>query len=268
MTFPVLACCLVIFVNSCFGQYIHEGYSYRNGRDYQYYDDYEEESDKSGSSGGDGGGIGALSPLAALIAPLAALALLGAASLVSLNPALLQIAVISGRKRRRRKRWADNESDYEYQQNNEDQLYAEMDLFENFFAKQPHDTIRNQTQELFANYIECSGLSGGKPSDQCLEYLVCLYANPHANIPFYNKPIAEAEKDVISIILYNLLSNKFIDEHVKSRVRVAARQSRNVIDYGKAHAGAWCSVYKCHLIEPLIQTASEVSHRSHRYYPM
>jgi hypothetical protein len=66
------------------------------------------------SGGGGGGGVGGLSPLAALIAPLAALALLGAASLVSLNPTLLQIAVIQG-KRRRRKRWADNEEENEYQ---------------------------------------------------------------------------------------------------------------------------------------------------------
>ena len=56
-----------------------------------------------------------MSPLAALIAPLAALALLGAASLISLNPTLLQIAVIQGkrRRRRRRKRWADHKEDDE-----------------------------------------------------------------------------------------------------------------------------------------------------------
>ena len=57
--------------------------------------------------------MGTLSPLATLVAPLAALALLGAASLISLNPTLLQIAVVSGR-RRRRKRWADNEDSPEY----------------------------------------------------------------------------------------------------------------------------------------------------------
>ena len=72
-----------------------------------------------GSSGGgygsdDGGG---LSPLAALIAPLAALALLGAASLVSLNPTLLQLAVIQGKRKRRRRRWADNEENIDYQVN-------------------------------------------------------------------------------------------------------------------------------------------------------
>lgn len=60
-----------------------------------------------------GGSVGTLSPLATLVAPLAALALLGAASLISLNPTLLQIAVVSGR-RRRRKRWTDNEDDPGY----------------------------------------------------------------------------------------------------------------------------------------------------------
>ena len=51
-----------------------------------------------GSSGGGYGDEGGLSPLAALIAPLAALALLGAASLISLNPTLLQLAVINGKR--------------------------------------------------------------------------------------------------------------------------------------------------------------------------
>ena len=55
--------------------------------------------------------------MAALIAPLAALALLGAASLISLNPTLLQLAVINGKrkKRRRRRRWAENEENDDYQ---------------------------------------------------------------------------------------------------------------------------------------------------------
>lgn len=212
-----------------------------------------------------------------MIAPLAALALLGAASLVSLNPTLLQLAVIQGkrRRRRRRKRWADNEEEDEYQ-DTEDKLYNEMELFENFFAKQPHETIRNQTQELFANYIQCSGLSSEVGTrhlkNQCLEHLVCLYANPYAMVPFTNQPVHKAEKDVISVILYNLLSNNFIDDHIKSRVRVAARQSRFALESSSEHqAPAWCSVYKCHLIEEkFIEQSSTVkpSHRSHRYYYM
>ena len=60
----------------------------------------------SGYGGGGGGtGVGLLAagtviaPLAALIAPLAALALLGSATLVAINPTLVQLAVI-GRKKR------------------------------------------------------------------------------------------------------------------------------------------------------------------------
>ena len=41
-----------------------------------------------------------IAPLAALIAPLAALALLGSATLVAINPTLVQLAVIGRRKKR------------------------------------------------------------------------------------------------------------------------------------------------------------------------
>ena len=63
---------------------------------------------------------------------------------------------------------------------------------------------RNQTQQMFANYIQCSGLSSSEKDstndeNHCLEYLVCLYANPHATIPFTNKKVEKAEKDVISM---------------------------------------------------------------------
>ena len=61
----------------------------------------------SGYGGGGGGtGVGLLAagtviaPLAALIAPLAALALLGSATLVAINPTLVQLAVVQGRKKR------------------------------------------------------------------------------------------------------------------------------------------------------------------------
>ena len=54
----------------------------------------------SGGGGGGGGALGGINPLAALIAPLAALALLGAAAAVAINPILVQLAVVSGRKRR------------------------------------------------------------------------------------------------------------------------------------------------------------------------
>ena len=70
-----------------------------------YFDQNEAEgcliSGYSGSSGGSSGGVlGGINPLAALIAPLAALALLGAAAAVAINPILVQLAVVSGRKRR------------------------------------------------------------------------------------------------------------------------------------------------------------------------
>ena len=59
------------------------------------------------SSEKDKNALATLNPLASLIAPLAALVLLGAASLLSSNPVLLQLAVLNGntgRKRRRRRK--------------------------------------------------------------------------------------------------------------------------------------------------------------------
>ena len=73
-------------------------------------------------------------------------------------------------------------------------------------------------------------------------------------------------------ILYNLLSNNFIDEHIKSRVRVAARQSKYALESSREnHASAWCSIYKCHLIEEKFShrsTSQKSTHRSHRYFYM
>ena len=71
-------------------------------------------------------------------------------------------------------------------------------------------------------------------------------------------------------ILYNLLANNFVDEQLKSRVRVAARQSRSSLKNNNANqASAWCSVYKCHLIESQYtqQRSSKPAsnHRTHRY---
>lgn len=97
--------------------------------------------------GGDSGG-GGINPLAALIAPLAGLALLGAAAAVSINPVLVQLAVINGGRRKRR-------------QANLDPLtqkrMTEIDVLENFLAKETD--FNQQTETLVANYLDCSGLA-------------------------------------------------------------------------------------------------------------
>ena len=87
----------------------------------------------------------------------------------------------------------------------------------------------------------------------------------------YSKYLANYVNIFRCRILFNLLSNKFIDEHIKSRVRVAARQSRSALESTSKHQTApWCSVYKCHLIEEQFveQGSLKPSHRSHRYYYM
>jgi len=200
-----------------------------------YYDgDYEYDRD----DGYGGGGVSsAINPLAAVIAPLAALALLGAATAVALNPVLVSLAVITGKKKRKRRSVITADQD-DLDPKSKRQL-EEMQKLETFLAKVPNG--QDQTEELLANYVDCSGLAA---NSQCLEHLVCLYSNPLASSAAANhQPVTDAEKDVIAIILYNLLGNKYIGEDVKQKLRVAARQS-------KTGGSKWCAVYKCPLIEP------------------
>ena len=126
-----------------------------------------------------------INPLAALIAPLAALALLGAAAAVALNPVLVQVAVITGGKRRRRRSLDHLDSQSKRQ-------LEEMEKLEDFLTKVPN--TKEQSEQMLANYVDCSGLA---MNSQCLEHLVCLYSNPLA----YNGglPITSTEKDVIAM---------------------------------------------------------------------
>merc|ERR1711983_503246 len=69
----------------------------------EYDDYYEEYSDYDRDSGYGADETGGINPLAAFIAPLAGLALLGAAAAVSINPVLVQLAVINDGKRRKKR---------------------------------------------------------------------------------------------------------------------------------------------------------------------
>ena len=134
---------------------------------------------------GYGGSANVINPLATLIAPLAALALLGAATAVALNPVLLQIAVVTGKKRRKRNAEVDPEAERKMQ---------EIEKLEKFLSKAPN--VENSNEELFANYVSCSGLA---INSQCLEHLSCIYTNPKARIPATNTVVSEAEKQVIAM---------------------------------------------------------------------
>jgi len=177
--------------------------------DYYYDDDYDRDS---GYGGGDDGGI---NPLAALIAPLAGLALLGAAAAVSINPVLVQLAVINGGRRKKR--------DLQHQKK-----VTEIQLLENFLAKEtdfPH-----QTENMVAQYMQCSGLSTDQ--NQCLERLVCIYAANGSN-----KEASKQEREVISIILYQMMSNRFVSDQVKLRMKYAGQLSKFL--------GGQCKKYYC-----------------------
>ena len=127
--------------------------------------------------GDSGGGI---NPLAAFIAPLAGLALLGAAAAVSINPVLVQLAVVNGGRRKKR-----SNSNFDHQKK-----VTEIQLLENFLARETD--FSHQTENMVAQYLQCSGLSTDQ--NQCLERLVCIYA---AN--GMEKEASKQEREVISM---------------------------------------------------------------------
>jgi len=187
--------------------------------DYSYYDDdYQPEvQDKTIGIAAEAAGI---NPLAALIAPLAGLALLGAAAAVSINPVLVQLAVVSS-GRRRKKRDITNP---EINSLAEDQKLTEIGVLERFLATETN--FDEQAQNMVARYVECSGLQENK----CLERLVCIYATSE-------ETVSPKEKEVISIILYQLMSNKYMKNETKTRMRHAGQLSKFL--------GGHCKKYYC-----------------------
>jgi hypothetical protein len=67
----------------------------------------------------------------------------------------------------------------------------ELDLLENFLARQPN-TAKVTSEQLLASYLDCSGLI----NSQCLEYLACLYTNPAKDQDLKLEP---EERNVISM---------------------------------------------------------------------
>ena len=150
-------------------------------------------------------------PLAALIAPLAGLALMGAAAAVAVNPLLYGLVTISGRKRRSLAA-ADG-----------DQLkmrLRQMKMLKQFLTSMPD----NPLDRLTADYLSWSGLG----TSTCLDMLACNYvANSTSLLP---------EREVVSIVLYNLMTNRAVEPSLKGRLRSAARVARK---------GQECSEFFC-----------------------
>lgn len=178
--------------------------------DYYYY--YEDEYYIDRQSAGQPVSS-SINPLAALIAPLAGLALMGAAAAVAVNPILLQLAVISNG---RRKREIGEESQLE---NDIKRRVKQLRVLEKFLSSMPGHI--SQSERLTADYLRCSGLSA--ESDQCLEQLVCTYGQHPGT-----GSLTGIERDVVSIILYNLMSNKMLSSSLKTRLKAAAKIGRDV----------------------------------------
>jgi len=192
--------------------------------DYEYYDDYvyydydvvpstpkRIDRPRRRQYGGGGGGI---NPLALLVAPLAAISLLAAAAAVAINPVLVQVS-FTGKRRKRSLNGEPDEDEAEWNPEIKEKMH-EMEVLERFLGTIPEN--RRYQQQILSMYLTCSGYT--ETSNKCLDRVVCDYSNVNSDIP-------QDEKDVISIILYNIMANDFVNEEYKDRLRTSARIGRD-----------------------------------------
>jgi len=189
----------------------------------EYYDDYEDYKDdpfytqesqyrspppQSRRRAGGGGGA---NPLALLLAPLAGIALLTAAAAVAINPVLVSVS-FTGRRRKRRDA---DELNQGLSPALEEKI-NEMQVLEKFMASVPDNL--NYQQQVLSMYLSCSGYT--EMTNHCLDRTVCEYGNAKSSV-------SQEERDVISIVLYNIMANQFVEDGFKDRLRLAARQGRD-----------------------------------------
>lgn len=158
-----------------------------------------------------GGGGGGANPLALLLAPLAGIALLTAAAAVAINPVLVSVS-FTGRRRKRRDA---DELNQGLSPALEEKI-NEMQVLEKFMASVPDNL--NYQQQVLSMYLSCSGYT--EMSNHCLDRTVCEYGNAKSSV-------SQEERDVISIVLYNIMANQFVEDGFKDRLRLAARQGRD-----------------------------------------
>jgi len=154
-----------------------------------------------------------LNALATLVTPLAALSLLGAASTVAKNPILLSITALSDRQKRSR----------------QEQPTYQVQVLQNYLSQAGDQEI--QQQKLMATYLSCSGFTAS--TNFCLDRVVCEYS-------IRTKQMDSLEKDVISIVLFNIMSNGYVTEEFKQRLRDAAR-------FGRSRSQ--CTRYQCNQLK-------------------
>merc|ERR1711892_1017885 len=188
----------------------------------EYYDDYYYDEPQSYKRQGYGApaASGGANPLALLIAPLAGIALLTAAAAVAINPVLDTVSV-TGKRRRRRDLDTVIGNNQGITPELEEKIH-EMQVLVKFMSSVPENT--NYQQQVLSMYLSCSGYT--EMTNHCLDRVVCEYANN-------NNTVKQEERDVISIVLYNIMANEYVSNDYKDRLRVAARSGR---DDGVCHA--------------------------------
>ncbi|KAG8291427.1 hypothetical protein J6590_059598, partial [Homalodisca vitripennis] len=108
--------------------------------------------------------------LRALLIPLAGVALLGAAAVFASNPILLQLGVVSGRRRRRELA---------------EQPFQEIKLLRAVLEQLPREEVARQERRLLAGYLSCSDWGSG-----CVERLACETHSPAS-------PVTPTERNVV-----------------------------------------------------------------------
>merc|ERR1719491_1897782 len=105
---------------------------------------------------------------------------------------------------------------------------ARVAVLERFLGSIPENN--RYQQQILSMYLSCSGYT--EPSNKCLDRVVCDYSDSKTVMS-----IKDEEKDVISIILYNIMANEYVTEDYKNRLRTSARIGRD--------EGTCKRVFKC-----------------------
>merc|ERR1711936_910230 len=139
---------------------------------------------------------------------------LTAAAAVAINPVLVTVSV-TGKRRKRRDLDTVMGGTEGITPELEEKIH-EMQVLEKFMSSVPENT--NYQQQVLSMYLSCSGYE--EISNACLDRVVCEYANEESEVE-------QEERDVISIVLYNIMANDYVSEDFKDRLRVAARSGRD-----------------------------------------
>ncbi|XP_046463691.1 uncharacterized protein LOC124209641 [Daphnia pulex] len=160
---------------------------------------------------------GKSSNLAMVVSPLAGIAFVAAAAAVAISPVYLTLtsSILSGRKKRDLSSMIDPSMADKITPEMMQKI-QELQTLEKFLASIPKET--DYQQQIMSMYLSCSGYT--REGNVCLDRIFCEYGNANSNI-------SDEERDVLSIVLYNIMSNTFIPVEYKQRLRSAARIGRD-----------------------------------------